>query len=80
MTLIFQMPKGFEMSPDMEVGGQFEAVGTFQDNQDGTLTLIAIDGAEIEDEPMEEEIAVGVEEMPADFMTRARGAGMVPAY
>lgn len=48
MELKFEIPEGFEMPPDAEVGGEFQAVGTFQDNGDGTLTLIQIDGADIE--------------------------------
>lgn len=48
MKLTFTLPDGFEMPPDAEVGGQFQAVGTFQDNGDGTLTLVQIDGSDIE--------------------------------
>jgi hypothetical protein len=47
MELKFEIPEGFEMPPDAEVGGEFQAVGTFQDNGDGTLTLIQIDGADV---------------------------------
>lgn len=48
MKLTFTLPDGFEMPPDAEVGGQFQAVGTFQDNGDGTITLTQIDGSDIE--------------------------------
>lgn len=50
----FPIPDGFEMPPDAEVGGQFQAVGTFQDNGDGTLTIIQIDGSDIAEMEMEE--------------------------
>ena len=48
MKLTFPLPDGFEMPPDAEVGGQFQAVGTFQDNGDGTLSLVQIDGSDME--------------------------------
>lgn len=51
----FPIPDGFEMPPDAEVGGQFQAVGTFQDNGDGTLTIIQIDGSDIAEMEVEDE-------------------------
>ena len=79
----FPIPEGFEMPPDAEVGGEFQAVGTFQDNGDGTLTLVQIDGADIEDAstaPDAVEIEVETEEVeeeePAGVYGRARRAGV----
>ena len=80
----FAIPDGFEMPPDAEVGGEFEAVGTFQDNGDGTLTLIRVDGSDVSYESDEgddeEEVEVEVEEMeeeePTSMMERARRAGV----
>lgn len=57
MMLTFPIPEGFEMPPDAEVGGEFEIVARVKDNEDGTLTITAIDGAEIE---MEEEESGGM--------------------
>lgn len=73
--LTFPFPEGFEMSPDMEVGGEFEAVGTFLDNGDGTLTLLKIDGSDIPQEMVVEEVAAT--EIPLDpgVMGRAQAAG-----
>jgi hypothetical protein len=83
MELKFEIPEGFEMPPDAEVGGEFQAVGTFQDNGDGTLTLIQIDGADVgemvHDKPEEVEVAVAVEtEEPegGDVYSRGRRAGL----
>lgn len=89
MKLRFEVPEGFEMPPDAEVGGEFQAVGTFQDNGDGTLTLLQIDGADVsgmvEDEEsgakMEIEIEAGgeeddMEEEKGGVYGRARRAGV----
>lgn len=79
MKLQFEVPEGFEMPPDAEVGGEFQAVGTFQDNGDGTLTLLQIDGADVGEmvhdkegsgAKMEIEIEAGDEE---DDMEEERG-------
>ena len=65
------LPAGFEPPPDTEIGGEFEAVATFQLNEDGTLSLLKIDGSEVE-APEEEKAEVVEEEtveespMPAD--------------
>lgn len=90
MKLQFEVPEGFEMPPDAEVGGEFQAVGTFQDNGDGTLTLLQIDGADVgemvHDEKsgpkMEIEIEAGgeieedMEEEKGGVYGRARRAGV----
>lgn len=73
--LTFPFPEGFEMSPDMEVGGEFEAVGTFLDNGDGTLTLLKIDGSDIpQEEVVAEEVAVVAPAEPG-VVSRAQAAG-----
>lgn len=65
MELKFEIPEGFEMPPDAEVGGEFQAVGTFQDNGDGTLTLVQIDGADVgemvHDKPEGAEMEIKIE-------------------
>lgn len=43
----FTAPPGFEPPPDTELGGTFEAVATLSLDEDGKLTLVAIDGAEL---------------------------------
>ena len=80
----FPIPDGFEMPPDADVGGEFQAVGTFQDNGDGTLTLIQIDGADIEGYEMEKEepkaeVEISVEaegEEAASLFDKAKKAGI----
>lgn len=82
----FTIPDGFEMPTDAEVGGSFQAVGTFQDNGDGTLSLVQIDGSDIEyadeedGEEVEEETETETEEEeyegPGAMMGRARRAGV----
>jgi hypothetical protein len=80
----FPIPDGFEMPPDADVGGEFQAVGTFQDNGDGTLTLIQIDGADIEGYEMEKEepeaeVEIKVEaegEEATGLFDKARKAGI----
>lgn len=89
MKLQFEVPEGFEMPPDAEVGGEFQAVGTFQDNGDGTLTLLQIDGADVSGmvdgeesgAKMEIEIEAGgeeddMEEEKGGVYGRARRAGV----
>ena len=86
MELKFEIPEGFEMPPDAEVGGEFQAVGTFQDNGDGTLTLIQIDGADVsamndeesEGAEMEIKIEAGEEEEEEDegMYAKARRRGV----
>jgi hypothetical protein len=86
MELKFEIPEGFEMPPDAEVGGEFQAVGTFQDNGDGTLTLVQIDGADVgamvHDKPegaeMEIKIEAGEEEEDEDegMYAKARRRGV----
>jgi len=86
MELKFEIPEGFEMPPDAEVGGEFQAVGTFQDNGDGTLTLIQIDGADVsamsdeesEGAEMEIKIEAGEEEEGEDegMYAKARRRGV----
>jgi hypothetical protein len=43
------IPDGFELPPETEEGGEFTVVATFKDNEDGTITLLEIDGAKIAD-------------------------------
>lgn len=60
----FSIPEGFEPPMDAEPGGEFTAVGTFRDNQDGTLTLVAIDDApimEAEDDKEEAKTEIEIE-------------------
>lgn len=64
------MPAGFEPPPEAEVGGEFDAVLRVRLEEDGTLTALTLDGAELtESEEVEEtETVEEVEEspMPAD--------------
>lgn len=85
MDLTFNIPEGFEMPPDAEVGGEFQAVGTFQDNGDGTLTLLQIDGSDVEyehggmEEGPETEVEIKMEaegEDAKDLFSKARKAGI----
>jgi len=72
-TMHFPIPDGFEFPPDAEVGGEFTAVGTFRDNQDGTLSLVAIDDAPIME--MEEEEDGGKRGMKVEVEIEKGGKG-----
>jgi hypothetical protein len=49
------LPKGYELPDGAQMGEPFEAVATLIANEDGTFTLDAIDGMDIEGETEEEE-------------------------
>ena len=76
------------MPEDATPGQPFQAVGTFLADEDGNLTLTAIDGTEIpmmeedememEDEGVEVEVTMPEEEMSEeeDMMDRAKKMGV----
>ena len=76
------------MPEDATPGQPFQAVGTFLADEDGNLTLTAIDGAEIpvmeddememEDEGVEVEVTMPEKEMSEeeDMMDRAKKMGV----
>jgi hypothetical protein len=70
--MTFKIPDGWEMPPDAEEGGEFTVVGTFKDNEDGTLTLTAIDGAKIKKEREDD----GDMDEPKTVYGRAKKMGM----
>jgi len=88
MKLSFTSPEGWQMPEDATPGQPFQAVGTFLADEDGNLTLTAIDGTEIpmmeddememEDEGMEIEVTMPEKEMSEeeDMMDRAKKMGV----
>jgi len=85
MKLSFTSPDGWQMPEDATPGQPFQAVGTFLADEDGNITLTAIDGTEIpmEDGEMEEdemEIEMKIPEKEVsdeeDMMNRAKKAGI----
>lgn len=75
------IPEGFEIPPDTAPGGEFNAVATFKDNGDGTITLIALDDSEVEgkDEDLTEtgeEPAKVTPTEPQGMYARAKAMGM----
>jgi hypothetical protein len=86
MKLSFTSPEGWQMPEDATPGQPFQAVGTFLADEDGNLTLTAIDGTEIpvmedeemEDEGVEVEVTMPEEEMSEeeDMMDRAKKMGV----
>jgi hypothetical protein len=86
MKLSFTSPEGWQMPEDATPGQPFQAVGTFLADEDGNITLTAIDGTEIpvmedeemEDEGMEIEVTMPEKEMSEeeDMMDRAKKMGV----
>lgn len=86
MKLSFTSPEGWQMPEDATPGQPFQAVGTFLADEDGNLTLTAIDGTEIpvmedeemEDEGVEIEVTMPEKEMSEeeDMMDRAKKMGV----
>lgn len=62
----FKIPAGFEIPPDVDPGGTFTVVADLKDNEDGTVTLVAIDGAELNKSESE----------PRNVYGRAKAAGL----
>lgn len=44
------LPDGYELPENARPGEAFEAVATIQPNEDGSFTLVAIDGMNLDDE------------------------------
>ncbi len=85
MNLSFTSPDGWQMPEDAMPGQPFQAVGTFLADEDGNITLTAIDGTEIpamdmEDEESEMEVEIEMPEKEVDddeaMMARAKKAGV----
>jgi hypothetical protein len=86
MKLSFTSPEGWQMPEDATPGQPFQAVGTFLADEDGNLTLTAIDGTEIpmmeeddmEEEGVEVEVTMPEKEMSEeeDMMDRAKKMGV----
>lgn len=54
--MILSLPKGYVVPEGTKPGEPFEAVATLAMNEDGTFTLAAIDGSELEDEMEEDDM------------------------
>jgi hypothetical protein len=85
MKLTFTSPNGWQMPEDATPGQPFQGVGTFIADENGNITLTAIDGTEIamedgEDEEAEMEIEMKLPEKEMseeeDMMSRAKQAGI----
>jgi DNA polymerase III sliding clamp (beta) subunit (PCNA family) len=85
MKLSFTSPDGWQMPEDATPGQPFQAVGTFLADEDGNITLTAIDGTEIamddgeiEDEEMEVEMTIPEKEVSneEEMMGRAKKMGI----
>ena len=81
MNLSFTSPNGWQMPEDATPGQPFQAVGTFLADEDGLITLTAIDGTEIpvmemEDEESEMEVAEVEVDDDETMMARAKKAGV----
>lgn len=85
MKLSFTSPDGWQMPEDATPGQPFQAVGTFLADEDGNITLTAIDGTEIamedgEDEGAEMEVEMKIPEKEVsdeeEMMGRAKKMGI----
>jgi hypothetical protein len=85
MNLSFTSPDGWQMPEDAMPGQPFQAVGTFLADENGNITLTAIDGTEIvmddgemEDEEMEVEMKIPEKEVSdeEEMMGRAKKMGI----
>ncbi len=85
MKLSFTSPDGWQMPEDATPGQPFQAVGTFLADEDGNITLTAIDGTEIvmddgEDEEAEMEVEMKIPEKEVsdeeEMMGRAKKMGI----
>ena len=88
MKLSFTAPEGWQMPEDATPGQPFQAVGTFMADENGNITLTAIDGTEIampDGEEIEDEAELEIEmKMPEKemgeeegMMERAKKAGIL---
>lgn len=69
LLMKIKIPEGYEIPPDAEEGGEFNAVCLFKDNEDGTITLLEIDESPLEKkEPKKDKSTV---------YDRAKQAGIV---
>jgi hypothetical protein len=85
MNLSFTSPDGWQMPEDATPGQPFQAVGTFLADENGNITLTAIDGTEIimddgEDEEAEMEVEMKIPEKEVsdeeEMMGRAKKMGI----
>jgi hypothetical protein len=85
MKLSFTSPDGWQMPEDATPGQPFQAVGTFLADENGNITLTAIDGTEIimddgEDEEAEMEVEMRIPEKEVsdeeEMMGRAKKMGI----
>lgn len=85
MKLSFTSPDGWQMPEDATPGQPFQAVGTFLADENGNITLTAIDGTEIamedgEDEGAEMEVEMKIPEKEVsdeeEMMGRAKKMGI----
>jgi hypothetical protein len=85
MKLSFTSPDGWQMPEDATPGQPFQAVGTFLADENGNITLTAIDGTEIimddgEDEEAEMEVEMKIPEKEVsdeeEMMGRAKKMGI----
>lgn len=81
--MMFAIPEGFEIPPELEDDGTFTVLAQIRPGEDGRLSLVSIDGSAVADEMEDDEEAEAAEEMaegeepfdsPDGFMKRAAQA------
>lgn len=77
MDMKFKMPEGFEVPPDADEDGEFMVAAKLKDNGDGTITLLEIDGSDVDsaDEERHESKDSEAEERK-EFSPMGMGEGM----